>query len=39
MYIIKVGGGSKINLEGVASDLAAIEEPFLVVLGLSLIHI
>ena len=33
MYIIKVGGGSKINLEGVASDLAAIEEPFLVVLG------
>ena len=33
MYIIKVGGGSQINLEGVASDLATIEEPFLVVLG------
>ena len=33
MYIIKVGGGSKINLEGVASDLAVLEEPFLVVLG------
>ena len=33
MYIIKVGGGSKINLEGVASDLAVLEERFLVVLG------
>ena len=33
MYIIKVGGGNQINLEGVASDLATIEEPFLVVLG------
>ena len=33
MYIIKVGGGSQINLEGVASDLATIEESFLVVLG------
>ena len=33
MYIIKVGGGSQINLEGVVSDLATIEEPFLVVLG------
>lgn len=33
MYIIKVGGGSQINLEGVASDLATIEKPFLVVLG------
>lgn len=33
MYIIKVGGGSNINLEGVASDLAVLEEPFLVVLG------
>ena len=33
MYIIKVGGGSDINLEGVASDLAVLEEPFLVVLG------
>ena len=33
MYIIKVGGGNQINFEGVASDLATIEEPFLVVLG------
>ena len=33
MYIIKVGGGRNINLEGVASDLAVLEEPFLVVLG------
>ena len=33
MYIIKVGGGGNINLEGVASDLAVLEEPFLVVLG------
>ena len=32
MYIIKVGGGGNINLEGVASDLAVLEEPFLVVL-------
>ena len=33
MYIIKVGGGSTINLDGVVSDLAALEQPFLVVLG------
>ena len=33
MYIIKVGGGSTINLEGVASDLATLEQPFLVDLG------
>jgi len=33
LYIIKVGGGSTINLEGVASDLATLEQPFLVVLG------
>ena len=33
MYIIKVGGGGNINLEGVASDLAVVEETFLVVLG------
>ena len=33
MYIIKVGGGGNINLEGVASDLAVVEKPFLVVLG------
>ena len=33
MYIIKVGGGAKINLEGIAADLAKIEGPFIVVLG------
>ncbi|MHC8598605.1 [LysW]-aminoadipate kinase [Arenicellales bacterium IMCC55707] len=33
MYIIKVGGGSRINLDGVVADLAAIKEPFIVVLG------
>ena len=33
MYIIKVGGGSKINLEGVVADLATLEEPYVVVLG------
>lgn len=33
MYIIKVGGGSGINLDGVVADLAAIKEPFIVVLG------
>ena len=33
MYIIKVGGGAAINLEGVARDLATLEEPVLVVLG------
>ena len=33
MYIIKVGGGEKINLEGIAADLAEIERPFVVVLG------
>ena len=33
MYIIKVGGGAKINLEGIAADLAKIEGPFMVVLG------
>ncbi|XXK29452.1 [LysW]-aminoadipate kinase [Arenicellales bacterium nBUS_45] len=33
MYIIKVGGGSGINLDGVVADLAAIKESFIVVLG------
>ena len=33
MYIIKVGGGSKINLEGVVADLATLEESYVVVLG------
>ena len=33
MYIIKVGGGSEINLEAVVADLATLEESFIVVLG------
>lgn len=33
MYIIKVGGGSGINLEGVVNDLATLDQPFVVVLG------
>jgi len=33
MYIIKVGGGSEINLEGVVKDLATLDQPFIVVLG------
>ena len=33
MYIIKVGGGADINLEGIARDLATIDGPALVVLG------
>ena len=33
MYIIKVGGGSEINLDGVVADLATLEEPYVVVLG------
>ncbi|HCK77072.1 MAG TPA: acetylglutamate kinase [Gammaproteobacteria bacterium] len=33
MYIIKVGGGSEINLEGVVKDLATLDQPFVVVLG------
>ena len=33
MYIVKVGGGSEINLPGIVGDLAELEEPFVVVLG------
>ena len=33
MYIIKVGGGEGINLEGVVGDLAALDAPVVVVLG------
>ncbi len=33
MIIVKVGGGASINLEGVVNDLAAIDEPFVVVHG------
>ena len=33
MYIVKVGGGSEINLPGIVGYLAELEEPFVVVLG------
>ena len=33
MYILKVGGGAAINLEGIAQDLAGLSEPAVVVLG------
>ena len=33
LLIVKVGGGAGINLEGLASDLAACEHPMIVVLG------
>ena len=33
MMIIKIGGGEGINLEAIVDDLAALQEPFLVVHG------
>lgn len=33
MYIIKIGGGAAINIEGILSDLAATEKPFIIVHG------
>ena len=33
MMIVKIGGGESLNLEGVVSDLASIDEPFMVVHG------
>jgi len=33
VYIIKVGGGATINLEGIAADLATLDSPAMVVLG------
>ncbi|MDX1432792.1 MAG: acetylglutamate kinase [Gammaproteobacteria bacterium] len=33
MLILKVGGGAAINLEGIATDLAALDAPAVVVLG------
>ena len=33
MYIIKVGGGATINLEGIAQDLANLDGPAIIVLG------
>jgi len=33
MIIVKIGGGAAINLEGVAADLAELDEPFVAVHG------
>lgn len=33
MLLIKIGGGASVNLEGVTSDLAEIETPFVVIHG------
>ena len=33
MLIIKVGGGTDINIPGIVNDLAALDDPFVVVLG------
>lgn len=33
MYIIKIGGGASINIEGIIEDLAVIEKPFIIVHG------
>ena len=33
MIIIKIGGGREINLKGIAANLAAIKEPFIIVHG------
>ena len=33
MIIVKIGGGKKINLQGIIADLAKVTEPFLIVHG------
>ena len=33
MYIVKIGGGASINLEGIARGLAELDAPFVVVHG------
>ncbi len=33
MIIVKIGGGEKINLEGIVTDLAAIDKPYVIVHG------
>lgn len=33
MYIIKIGGGATINIEGIIADLAAVNKPFIIVHG------
>lgn len=38
MYIIKIGGGAAINLEGIVRDLSSIDGPAVVVLGANAIR-
>ncbi len=38
MYLIKVGGGAAINLEGIAADLAVLNLPSIVILGANAIR-
>ena len=33
MFLIKIGGGESINLEGIASDLSEVDDPFVIVHG------
>jgi len=33
MIIVKIGGGSQINIAGIVEDLAALDEPFIIVHG------
>ncbi|MEM7258153.1 MAG: [LysW]-aminoadipate kinase [Pseudomonadota bacterium] len=33
MYIVKIGGGADINIEGILTDLAALSKPFIIVHG------
>ena len=33
MYIVKIGGGASINLEGIVEGLASLDAPFVVVHG------
>lgn len=33
MYIIKIGGGAGINIEGIVADLAELQKPFIIVHG------
>jgi acetylglutamate/LysW-gamma-L-alpha-aminoadipate kinase len=33
MIIVKIGGGSQINIKGISADLAAIDEPYVIVHG------
>lgn len=33
MYIVKIGGGASVNIDGIIADLAGIDKPFMIVLG------